>query len=112
MTFEPLEGFERSAGEPRRYLIQKKRIGRKITAIKKSEINVSAKKSVSTSCAPVEACGGKRWNLSIPHPVRDTRLFEARAIRNTHSAINPTKPTLAMRNTDNISAPYLPVMGL
>src|SRR2546430_16900903 len=76
--FEPLDGFERSAGEPRRYLMQKKRIGRKTTATKKSEINVSAKKSVSTSCALVEACGGKRWNLSIPATGRDPAIAGGR----------------------------------
>src|SRR2546430_17536212 len=69
--FEPLDGFERSAGEPRRYLMQKKRIGRKTTATKKSEINGSPKKSVSTSCALVEACGGKTWKLSRPAPGRE-----------------------------------------
>lgn len=110
--FEPLDGLERSAEEPRRYLMQKKRIGRKTTAIKNSEINVSAKKSASTWYALVEACGGKRWNLSIPHPVVVNRLFEQRVIRNTHSPTNPTNPMLTMRKIDNISAPYLPVIGL
>src|SRR5919109_869480 len=75
---EPFDGFERSAGEPRRYLMQKKKIGRKITAIKNSEINVSAKKSVSTSCALVDACGGKRRNLSIPATGRDPAIARGR----------------------------------
>src|ERR1051325_488578 len=75
---EPFDGFDRSAEEPRRYLTQKKRIGRKTTAIKKSDTNMSAKKSASTWCALVEACGGKRWNLSILVRYRDRGMAGGR----------------------------------
>jgi hypothetical protein len=59
---EPEDGLERSAVDPRRYFTEKKMIGRKMTAMKKREISVSAKNSASISCDAVEACGGKRRN--------------------------------------------------
>src|SRR5207237_8658175 len=59
---EPDFGFDRSAEDPRRYFTEKKMIGRKMTTAKKTEIAVRAKKSVSTSCDVVEACGGKIRN--------------------------------------------------
>jgi hypothetical protein len=52
---EPDLGFERSAGDPRRYFTEKKMIGKKMTTMKKSEISVSAKNNASTSCEVVEA---------------------------------------------------------
>jgi hypothetical protein len=59
---DPELGWERSAFDPRRYLMQKKRIGRKMIVRKKSDTAMSAKKRASTSCDIVEACGGKRRN--------------------------------------------------
>src|SRR5881394_482411 len=62
---DPELGWERSAFDPRRYLTEKKMIGRKMIARKKSDTATSAKKSASTSCDIVEACGGKRRNWSM-----------------------------------------------
>ena len=59
---DPELGWERSAFDPRRYLMQKKMIGRKMIVRKKSDTAMSAKKRASTSCDIVEACGGKRRN--------------------------------------------------
>src|SRR4051794_41775487 len=56
---DPELGCERSAFDPRRYFTEKKMIGRKMIARKKSDTAISAKKSASTSCDIVEACGGK-----------------------------------------------------
>src|SRR4051794_41639536 len=62
---DPELGCERSAFDPRRYFTEKKMIGRKMIARKKSDTAISAKKSASTSCDIVEACGGKRRKLCM-----------------------------------------------
>jgi len=43
IRFDPPDGLDRSASDPLRYLTQKKRIGKKMTAMKKREMTVKAK---------------------------------------------------------------------
>src|SRR3954465_1032198 len=74
---------ERSAFDPRRYLTEKKMIGRKMIARKKSDTAPSAKKRASTSCDIVEACGGKRRNWSMRVVIgRDPAVAGATRSRN------------------------------
>src|SRR5205823_13674909 len=68
---DPELGWERLAFDPRLYLTEKKMIGRKMIARKKSDTAMSAKKSASTSCDIVEPCGGKRRNWSMANFIKD-----------------------------------------
>ena len=105
-------GVDRRAGDPRRYFMQKKIIGRKIPAIKSNEIRVNAKNNASTSCELVDACGGKRRKRSMSQLIWAFAPVDLRAIQKTHHPMAARKPRLAMRKIVRMSPPYLPVIGL